>query len=488
MSRMADLTAARQRVDAATVEMETLRAKHGTDADRWTNGVVDRMNRLAEQVDEAETEIGEIQVERAAKVDAVRRAAMVPGAIEDGTMFPRIQAMNRQDPWAGEDANPLLPTASRSDLRARALTAVESAPGDVPDAVSQHVARVLENDTDPDSRMARYVIESSQPAYLRAFSAWMRDPQRGHLEWGPQERDAFARVQSMSRAMSLGTTTAGGFLVPYALDPQILISSAGSIDPMRALARVETTAANDQRFVTSAGVTASWDAEAAEVSDDSPTLAQPAISAFKGAAFVPVSMELFEDSTIGAQVGALFTDAKMQLEATAFTTGTGTGQPKGVITAVAAVGGSVVTSAGTALAVADITANQAALPARWRGNAKWMANLTIINQGRVLPLYTNGPAAVSDASNPPKMLGWEVYENSSMDGTIAGGTTNDYCLLSGDFKQYIVVDRIGTSVEFVPHLFGASGRPTGSRGFYMHWRTGGDAVITDAFRLTNYSA
>lgn len=39
----------------------------------------------------------------------------------------------------------------------------------------------------------------------------------------------------------------------------------------------------------------------------------------------------------------------------------------------------------------------------------------------------------------------------------------------------------------VPHLLGANRRPTGERGFLMHWRTGGDVVIADAFRLTNHS-
>jgi HK97 family phage major capsid protein len=148
----------------------------------------------------------------------------------------------------------------------------------------------------------------------------------------------------------------------------------------------------------------------------------------------------------------------------------------------------VVTSAGSALAVADVVANQNALPPRWRPNARWMANLAIINQGRILPLYTNGPATVSDATNPPRMLGWELLENNAMDGTIAAGSTNDYVLLSGDFQQYIIVDRSEATVEVIPHLFGANRRSTAKRGYHLHWRAGGDCVITDAFRLTNYNA
>jgi HK97 family phage major capsid protein len=86
------------------------------------------------------------------------------------------------------------------------------------------------------------------------------------------------------------------------------------------------------------------------------------------------------------------------------------------------------------------------------------------------------------------MLNWGLYEASAMDGTIAAGTTADYVLLAGDFRAgYMITDRIGTTIELIPNLFGANGRPTGQRGFHMHFRTGGKAVIPGAFALMNYS-
>jgi predicted phage gp36 major capsid-like protein len=59
-----------------------------------------------------------------------------------------------------------------------------------------------------------------------------------------------------------------------------------------------------------------------------------------------------------------------------------------------------------------------------------------------------------------------------------------------DFQHgYRIHDRIGTVLELIPHLFAAANlRPTGQRGFIMHWRTAGKVIIPDAFRLTNYSA
>jgi HK97 family phage major capsid protein len=263
---------------------------------------------------------------------------------------------------------------------------------------------------------------------------------------------------------------------------------AGALDPMREVARVERTAQNEKRFVTPLGVTASWDAESAEVSDDTPTLLQPTITSYKGQAFVPVSFELFEDSDIAAQVGALFTDAKQVLEAAAFTTGTGTGQPRGIITALVAAGGSVVIATATnVLAQGDLYANQAALPARWRPRARWMMNLSIINGYRQLPQAAGlNYSVVNDDGERPKALSWEIRENSNMDGTLTAAAA-DYTVLSGDFQQYAIVDRIGTTIELIPHLLGPNRRPTGERGFYMHFRTGGDVLIADAFRLTNHS-
>jgi HK97 family phage major capsid protein len=53
----------------------------------------------------------------------------------------------------------------------------------------------------------------------------------------------------------------------------------------------------------------------------------------------------------------------------------------------------------------------------------------------------------------------------------------------GDFSSgYKIVDRIGGSVELIPHLFGAASRPTGQRGLYYYWRVGAGVVAQNAFR------
>lgn len=115
-----------------------------------------------------------------------------------------------------------------------------------------------------------------------------------------------------------------------------------------------------------------------------------------------------------------------------------------------------------------------------------MANLSIVNGYRQLSQATGlNYSIVNDSTTPPTALGWTFHENSSMAGTFSAG--NDFLVLSGDFSNYIIADRVGTTIDVVPRVFGANPRPTAQRGSYLHWRVGADAVIPDAFRLSNFS-
>jgi HK97 family phage major capsid protein len=77
-----------------------------------------------------------------------------------------------------------------------------------------------------------------------------------------------------------------------------------------------------------------------------------------------------------------------------------------------------------------------------------------------------------------------------MDGVITGAAEN-YMAIFGDFENFVIADRIGMTVEFIPHLFrqttaGAGfGQPTGQRGWYAYYRTGSAVVNTAAFKLLN---
>jgi HK97 family phage major capsid protein len=217
-------------------------------------------------------------------------------------------------------------------------------------------------------------------------------------------------------------------------------------------------------------------------------LAQPGVTAKKAATFVPVSYELYEDSDIAQQIGQVFADSKAAHESLSFTL-TQTNGPVGLVSALIAAGGSSVFATTTnVFAAADLYTANAQLPVRWRPNASWMAHSATINAYRQLPKATNiQESVIDDTPTSPRVLGRPLYENSNMDGALNAAAA-DYTVVFGDFSQYVIVDRIGATIELVPHLWGAANRrPTGQRGFYQHWRVGADALVPGAFVLVNHS-
>jgi HK97 family phage major capsid protein len=94
--------------------------------------------------------------------------------------------------------------------------------------------------------------------------------------------------------MAVGTNTAGGYLVPTHLDPTLLLTNSGSSNVMRQHAKVVTlTEGSVWHGVTTAGVTASWDGELVEVSDDTPAVAAASITAYKAQSLVAASVDAF---------------------------------------------------------------------------------------------------------------------------------------------------------------------------------------------------
>lgn len=370
-----------------------------------------------------------------------------------------------------------------AELRARALSAIAKMPV-ASDDIRQAATNIVERFDSADSKLARQALVTSSPAYLRAWSKMACN--KGHTLTDVEQR-ALADVEQF-RAMSL-TDNAGGYLVPFQLDPTVIVTSSGTRSDIRQVARQVVATGDVWNGVSAANVSWSWDAEASEVSDDSPTFAQPSIPNYTGRGFVPISIEAMQDEqNVAQEVGKLLAGGKQDLEGTAFITGSGSGQPTGIITAL--TGGSSVVSAATddAFAIGDVYKLQGALPARYRPNASWLANNLIYNIVRGFDTYGGGGFwANLLADRPPQLLGRDALEAEAMDGTVTtSGAVANLILLFGDFSNFVITDRIGMSVEFIPHLFHTSNnRPSGQRGWFAYYRTGSDSVNDGAFRLLN---
>jgi HK97 family phage major capsid protein len=376
----------------------------------------------------------------------------------------------------------------RDDRRSAALRTLDSlvAADRLPARSAEMVERLTRSGSGQEKSWTAKVVEATgSDAYLSAFSKLVSDPQRGHLLWDKAEHEAFQRVEQLrseTRAMST-TDSAGGFLSPLVIDPSVLISSAGSINPLRAISRVVQTVSDAWQGITSAGVTAEWLAEASEAADASPTLAQPSIPVYKQSAFVPFSYEIGQDAmNFTQEIGKLLMDGLDQLSATAFTTGSGSGQPTGIITALAGTGSQVNTATGDTLVAADVYNLQNQLPPRFSANAQWCATLSIWNTIRQFVNGAGGFVFPELRDNPPRLLNRPANELSNMDGVIDAAQLN-HILLYGDFSNFVVVDRYPSTLELIPNLFGANRRPTGQRGMFLWAQVGSDSVVDNAFRL-----
>jgi HK97 family phage major capsid protein len=79
------------------------------------------------------------------------------------------------------------------------------------------------------------------------------------------------------------------------------------------------------------------------------------------------------------------------------------------------------------------------------------------------------------------LIGYPASEASTL--STAPTTTGQKPLVLGDFRYFIIVDRVGMDIELIPHLFGASGRPLGQRGIYAIWRNNSAVLSSNAFRV-----
>ena len=380
------------------------------------------------------------------------------------------------DPWDLEAVRMFGDVAG--ELRSRAYSAIESMPG-TNDKRREAMTGIIERWDNQSGDLAKQLLATSSPAYMRAFSKAAKDQES---EFTAEE----AAAASNSRAMSL-TDTAGGFMIPFQLDPTVINTSDGSLNQIRQAAR-QVIATGDVWNGISAGETAwSWDAEAAEVSDDASTFAQPTVGVHKAAGFIPISIEAAQDeANVAAEVSRLLADGKATLEAAAFATGSGSGRPFGIITALNTIAGSIVTAAtSTLFGAVDVYAVDGALPAKHRARASWLANRAIYNEVRQLDTAGGSQLWERIGSDvPAELLGRPAFESEDMDGVISVATTDDYILVYGDFDNYVIADRVGMTVEFIPHLFHTtSNRPSGQRGWYAHYRVGADVVNNGAFRL-----
>jgi HK97 family phage major capsid protein len=458
-----------EKVEALRAEIAELDAIESPTAEQVT-----RFDAALTEFSDAKSEYDKA-VERAEKVEAVRTAALNPRNVTPAFSAPNVVV--KRDAFDNLDgvARGHVPAA---EVRSRALNAIEETSfHGLTDAARQRATELAQG----NAGIARHILLTGSEAYRSAFEQILtHGPEMGMALLDGEQRDAM-------RAALSNTSANGGYSNPWLLDPTIILTNDGSANPFRAISRIETGTTDKWNGITSAGVTAEWLSEAGVAADASPTVGQPSITAIKGAAYIFASYEQEADGQLVSQLPRLIADAKDRLEAAAFAVGAGsTTAPEGVVTGVTAVTASRVspTTGGTftTASVADVYNVIEAVPPRHRSKSSWIANYATLSTIRGMDTYGGSSFwANLGAAVPERLLGLPVYESSSMVSTV---TTGSNILLAGDFSEYVIYDRIGVEMRYVPVVTDATtARPTGQAGWFAFWRTGAEVVNPNAFRV-----
>ena len=355
---------------------------------------------------------------------------------------------------------------------------------DTPSDFQESATALLRGDPRYRAAIARHVAVFSNEDYISAFRSYMMG---GLPNLTAEERRTMLGAEGMAqRAMGEGSIGTGLAIVPPFLDPSIILTNTGVINPFRQIADVKTIETQVWKGVSSGGVSAEWTAEASEMADASPSdFVQPSITPIRADAFVEISYELAQDTSIVSDISMLFADSRDRLEGTAFATGTGSTQPFGLVTMLNLTTASrVSTTTSGIVGAVDFFALDSALPARYRPNAQWVASPFIWNATRQLAIGASPQNSAFwvdfGGALPSKLLGREVSESSAM---IATQTTGSRVAIIADFKKaYTIVDRIGMQIAVI-NVIGSNRRPTGQFGYSAFWRVGASTLNPDAARV-----
>lgn len=230
----------------------------------------------------------------------------------------------------------------------------------------------------------------------------------------------------------------------------------------------------------------------ATVAQTNPTFGMYRIPVHTVMARTDLSRNLVEDAAFNMQAitAELFAEAMAVDEDQKFLTGTGGGTPRGILgnrsgaNETPETGIDSVNSGAAAALTADGLVDLAyGLHAQYRGNAVHVgARLTHrdvrkLKDGNGDYLWQRGLAA----GEPPTLLSYPFLESESMPAIGA----NNYPIIFGDMKGYLIVDRVGMSVERVEDT---TTKGTNTIALFARRRLGGQVVEPWRFQGHKVSA
>lgn len=285
----------------------------------------------------------------------------------------------------------------------------------------------------------------------KAFRAFMRVTEE--VDQIPMEDRKLAMLSDVQRRdMNVASGAAGGYLVPPIIQNKIDIAIQ-TIGPMLQVGTIiDTDSGAPLSYPTSddRSVMAEIVGENQQVSQQDIAVGTVQLTVYKySTRMVKASLELVQDSVFNldnfiSDAFALRLARKLNLD---FTVGTGTGQPRGIVTAVLATGatvtaqGSAVNDGGSetganSVGFRDLLSLVHAIDPLYRQGAKFMfADSTLLALGNELDKYGRPLWQTSlQVGAPDTVLGYPFYINPDMAAIDTGNAT----VLFGQLSKYMI--------------------------------------------------
>ena len=313
--------------------------------------------------------------------------------------------------------------------------------------------------------------DQKRPDHLNAFWKLMKNGEKLMTpeEWGV-----------LRNTMSVGTASQGGYTVPTEVATSVA-DALKAYGGMRSVAEVFRTASgNDINFPTSDGTSETGEliGENTTATGADPSFGVVTLKTYKfSSKVVAVPFELLQDTSIDMEgfIRSRLATRLGRVTNTYFTTGTGTAQPNGIVTA--AGSGKVGTTGQTATVIFEdlVDLVHSVDPAyRALGNCRFMMNdasLKVIrklkdSQGR--PIFLPGYDGLAGPM-PDTLLGYPITINQD----VATMAANAKSILFGDFSYYKIRD----AMDMQMFRFDDSAYiKLGQIGFLAWMRSGGNFV------------
>jgi len=256
-----------------------------------------------------------------------------------------------------------------------------------------------------------------------------------------EERSIMGELRGTSTQI-VGTDSLGGFLVPQDFSDELDIATLFTGEVERLAKKLNTAggALLDYPTINDTATDANLISEAAAVTVQDMTFANAQLSAYNYASQVRVSMQLLQDNAFDLNAFLAESMGERIARATnaAFTTGTGSSQPQGIVTGSTEGNEAAAADAITASDILDLIHS---IDPSYRNKPTFglMAHDNVIAAIRALGIGSSNDFPIfipsMEAGQPDKLFGYNVYYNNDMQSSIATGTKT---LIAADFSKFVV--------------------------------------------------